>query len=32
MTKRILLALTAFAAAVAMAGCRANLGNFFDIY
>lgn len=32
MMKRLLLTLTALAAAVAMAGCRANLGNFFDIY
>lgn len=32
MTQRILVALAAFAATVVMAGCRANLGNFFDIY
>lgn len=30
--KRLLLAASALAATAMMAGCRANLGNFFDVW
>lgn len=32
MMRRWWMTLGVLAAAVAMAGCRANIGNFFDLY
>ena len=32
MLKRWMVTLGVLAAAVALAGCRANIGNFFDLY